>query len=204
MPVSRTLKLGEEVYNEEMLIERSDGKVLPIIASTAPLRDMKGNITATIVVFEDTTERKKAEEELKKAKDSLEEQVQQRTSQLTNERKRLFDIMETVPIMICLLTSDYHVAFANRSFREKFGESKGRRCYDYCFGKSEPCEFCESYKVLETGKHHRWQVNGSDGSVIDAHDFPFIDVDGSEMILEMDIDVTEQKNLKNSLRTLKG
>jgi PAS domain S-box-containing protein len=61
MPVSRSLKLGEEVHNEEMIIERPDGYSFPIIASTAPLRDAKGNITSAIVVFEDITERKKAE-----------------------------------------------------------------------------------------------------------------------------------------------
>ena len=59
MPVSRTLKLGQEVHNEEMIIERADGQAFPIVVSTAPLRDMQGNITAAIVVFEDITERKK-------------------------------------------------------------------------------------------------------------------------------------------------
>ena len=49
------------------------------------------------------------------------------------ERQRFFDVLETLPAMICLLTPDYHVAFANRSFRDKFGESHGRRCYEYLF-----------------------------------------------------------------------
>jgi light-regulated signal transduction histidine kinase (bacteriophytochrome) len=97
------------------------------------------------------------------------------------------------------LTPDYHVAFANRSFRERFGESRGRHCYEYCFGLSEPCDFCESYKVLETGRPHHWQVKGEDGSVIDAYDFPFTDVDGSPMILEMDMDITEQVRTKEEL-----
>ena len=102
--------------------------------------------------------------------------------------------------MVSLLTPDYHVAFANRSFREKFGESGGRHCYEYCFGKSEPCDYCESYKPLETGSPHHWQVNGTGGSVIDAYDFPFTDVDGSKMILEMDIDITEQKRIEKQLK----
>jgi PAS domain S-box-containing protein len=61
MPVSRSLKLGQEVRNEEMLIKRTDGQVLPILVSSAPLRDIQGNITAAIVVFEDITEHKKNE-----------------------------------------------------------------------------------------------------------------------------------------------
>ena len=116
------------------------------------------------------------------------------------ERKRLFDVFETLPPMICLLTPDYHVAFANRSFRERFGESHGRHCYAYCFGKAEPCEFCETYNVLKTGQPHHWEVTGPDGSVIDAYDFPFTDVDGSPMILEMDIDITKQKRTEKQIR----
>jgi signal transduction histidine kinase len=112
---------------------------------------------------------------------------------IADERKRLFDVLEALPAMICLLTPDYHVAFANRSFREKFGESYGRRCYEYCFHRTEPCDFCESYEVLKTGKPHHWEVEGSDGSVISAYDFPFTDVDGSPLILEMDIDITESR-----------
>jgi PAS domain-containing protein len=116
------------------------------------------------------------------------------------ERRRLFNVLETLPAMICLLTPDYHVAFANRSFREKFGESHGRHCYEYCFGRAEPCEFCEAYNVLITGQPHHWEVTTLDGSVVEAFDFPFTDVDGSPMILEMDIDVTERKRAEEMLR----
>jgi len=116
------------------------------------------------------------------------------------ERHRLFNVLETLPVMIWLLTPDYHVAFANRSFREKFGESGGRHCYEYRFGLTKPCEFCESYKVFETGQPHHWEVTGPDGSVIDAYDFPFTDIDGSQMILKMDIDVTEQKKAEEKLQ----
>jgi PAS domain S-box-containing protein len=102
--------------------------------------------------------------------------------------------------MVCLLTPDYHVAFANRAFREKFGPSEGMYCYDYCFGKKEPCSFCESFEVLETGEPHHWEVNAPDGSVFDAYDFPFRDVDGSPLILEMDIDITAWRKIEEQLR----
>jgi PAS domain S-box-containing protein len=115
------------------------------------------------------------------------------------ERQRFFAVLETLPPMICLLTPDYHVAFANRAFREKFGESQGRRCYDYCFGQPSPCEFCETYNVLKTGQPHHWEVSTPEGSVIDVYDFPFTDADGSPMILEMDIDITEAKRAKEGL-----
>jgi signal transduction histidine kinase len=118
------------------------------------------------------------------------------------EAKRIFDVLETLPTMICLLTPDYHVKFANRAFRDKFGESEGRYCYDYCFGRTEPCDFCESYKVLETGQPHQWEVKAPDGSIIEAYDFPFTDVDGTPLILEMDVDVTEQRQTQNALKKI--
>ena len=151
--------------------------------------------------------RQRAEEELQKAHDELEFRVQERTAELENareataaERQRLYEMLETMPVMVCLLTPDYHVAFANRGLREKFGEDNGRRCFDYRFGLKEPCDFCESYSVLKTGKPHHWELTGPDGSIIDAYDFPFADTDGSSLILEVDIDITAQRHAENALK----
>ena len=124
---------------------------------------------------------------------------QQAEEAVKAERQRFFAVLETLPPMICLLTPDYHVAFANRAFRERFGESQGRRCYDYCFGNTAPCEFCQTYDVLKTGQPRHWEVSTPEGSVIDVYDFPFTDVDGTPMILEMDLDITEAKRAKEGL-----
>jgi len=169
----------------------------------------------------DITERKQAGDALRELKNDLEIRVKERTGELAEanrtlqkeiierrwaeesvakERQRLYDILETMPIMVCLLTPDRHVAFANRAFRDRFGEDNGRHCFDYCFGYEEPCESCETYRVLETGEPHHWEATGPDGSVIDAYDFPFTDTDGSPLILEMDIDITEQRRAAEDLR----
>ncbi len=82
MPVSRSLRLGIEVHNEEMIIENAKGRAFPIMASTAPLRDMQGNITAAIVVWEDITESKETEKKLEEYGQGLEKLVEERTKQL--------------------------------------------------------------------------------------------------------------------------
>ena len=127
---------------------------------------------------------------------------QRMEEQVKAERQRLFAVLETLPAMICLLTADYHVAFANRAFREMFGESLGRRCYEYCFGHTSPCDFCQTYNVLKTGHPCHWEATSPDGSVLDVYDFPFTDVDGTPMILEMDLDITQRKRAEEEVHRL--
>ena len=170
-----------------------------------PIED--GQEPSVISIVWDVTDSWRAEEALKEAHDTLELKVEERTKELSIERQRLFDVLETMPVMVCLLKPDYQVAFANRAFRELFGECQGRLCYDSCFGLEEPCEFCESFIPLKTGKPHHWQNKIPSGQIIDIYDFPFTDVDGSPLILEVDIDITEQvqaeNDLKNTLKELK-
>ncbi|MCL5280196.1 MAG: response regulator, partial [Planctomycetes bacterium] len=79
----------------------------------------------------------------------------------------------------------------------------GRHCYESCFGRGQPCEFCESYQVLRTGWPHHWEATSPDGSMIfDTYDFPFTDTDGTPLILEMDINITERKRAEAALQEL--
>jgi signal transduction histidine kinase len=116
------------------------------------------------------------------------------------ERQRLKEVLEVLPVYVVLLTQDYHVSFANRVFRERFGESYGRRCFECLFNRSEPCEVCETYTVLRTMAPHEWEWLGPDGRSYHVFDFPFADTDGSTLILEMGIDITERKRTEEALK----
>jgi len=180
----------------------------------AELSEAFNAMTAKLRVSHDTLgkeieERKRAEGALRKAHDELETRVMERTEELVlandsakRERQRLYSVMETLPVYVILLTPDYHVPFANRFFRERFGDSGGRRCYEYLFDRTEPCEICETYTVLKTNETHHWYWTGPDKRDYDIHDFPFVDSDGSPLILEMGIDITEQKKAQQELREM--
>ncbi len=158
-----------------------------------PVKDAVGHVTGLILSSFETTVRVRGEEALQRANDEL----TRRSREALAERQRFFDMVEILPVMVCLMTPDYHVTFANRAFREKFGESNGRHCYEYC------CGFCESFVPLKTGQPHHWTFTSPDGSTfIDAYDFPFTDVDGSPAILEVDIDITERRQAEEALRRL--
>jgi PAS domain S-box-containing protein len=221
-PVLKVLLKGMTVglANHTVLIARN-GTEVPIDDSAAPIKDDKGNMIGAILVFRDITEREKAEKELRKAHEELEARVQERTKELREinaeleteirerkraemaviyERQRFFDVLEMLPTYVVLLTPDYHVSFANRVFREQFGESGGRRCFELLFNRTEPCEICETYKVLSTNAAGRWEWTGPDARTYDIFDFPFVDSDGSNLILEMGIDISERKQAEDNLR----
>jgi PAS domain S-box-containing protein len=148
-----------------------------------------------------------AETALKASNEFLEQRVAERTMQLEKavkdagiERQRLYDVLETLPEYVCLLDADYQMPFANKYFRENFGESHGRCCYDFLFNRTEPCETCETYSVMNTKAPHHWYWTGPNGRDYEVYDFPFTDTDGSFLILEMGIDVTERKKAQDTVK----
>jgi PAS domain S-box-containing protein len=150
--------------------------------------------------------RYQVEQAVIQARDELEQRVLERTQelrsaneQLRTERQRFNDVLDDLPAYLILLTPDYHVSFANRYFEEHFGKSEGRRCYEYLFHRTEPCEICVTYRTLKENRPVQWEWTGPDQRNYDIHDFPFTDVDGSNLILEMGIDITERKQAEAEL-----
>jgi signal transduction histidine kinase len=115
------------------------------------------------------------------------------------ERQRLFEVMEALPAMVSLRSPDHGIPFANRAFREKFGDPGSQRCHELRFGRPEPCKDCDTFRPLETGEPAHREVAFPDQSLIEAYDFPFTDFDGSSLILEMGLDITERRRAEAEL-----
>jgi signal transduction histidine kinase len=114
----------------------------------------------------------------------------------------LLQVLETLPVGIFLLAPDYTIPFANRTFRERHGESQGRRCYEYIYGSDKPCKSCQSLRPLQTGQPHHWLFTSLDGRLIDINDYPFPDADGTSLVLEMNTDITDQRKMEAELARL--
>ena len=89
LPLARSLNNGEEIFQEEIFIERGDDTGGAILLSSTPIRDSEGKIIAAVATFYDITERKKIEEEIIKLNESLERRVRERTAQLEAANKEL-------------------------------------------------------------------------------------------------------------------
>jgi len=159
-----------------------EGKKLTVHSRWALRQNEVNGTTEIMEVNRDITYRKQVEEAVKE------------------ERERLYNVLETLPAYVVLLTQDYQIPFANRVFRELFGDPEGRQCFQHLFKRTEPCEVCETYKVLKYNEPQRWQWTGPNGHTYDIYDFPFISGDGSNNILEMGIDITDRKQAEDKVR----
>jgi PAS domain S-box-containing protein len=170
------------VTDYPLTIRSQDGRLTDVLYNASVYKDTRGNIVGVFAAARDITERKRAE------------------AAVEAERQRLRDVLNMLPAYVVLLAPDYTVPFANRFFEERFGKSQGRRCYDYLFHRTEPCENCETFKVLKTNRPHHWEWLGPDVRNYDINDFPFRDVDGSPLIMEVGLDITERKQAEQALQ----
>lgn len=178
------VRSGKSIMGQDVVRRRKDGSLIEYSIYAAPEYDDDGQVVGNIAVLVDITERKRVEDAV------------------AAERQQFFSLLEAMPAYVGLLTPDFQVAFANLYFRQRFGEPEGRRCYDYMFGRSEPCENCLAYKVLETKTPEEYEWLGPDGRTYQICDQLVHDSDGSPLILEMGIDITERKRVEEEIRKL--
>jgi len=67
----RRVQTGEPIVGVEVELIGKEGKMIPISYSAAGIKDEKGNVIGEVVFLRDITERKKAEETLKKTMEDL-------------------------------------------------------------------------------------------------------------------------------------
>jgi len=81
--------LREGTWTGELVIHSSTGNLIPTTNSLIVLRDAEGNPSSFANVLTDLTERKQAEDELRRHRDNLEEIVAERTSALKKNNQKL-------------------------------------------------------------------------------------------------------------------
>ena len=143
------------------------------------IRDEKGRITATLSSGEDITDRKSAEQALER------------------ERHRLFSVLESLPAAVLLINRAAEINFSNRTFKERFGKDFHALCHqDTACPPHPPCPTCPVMAVLATGRPQKWEKETPDGEFFQMYAYPFVDSDGADLVLEVGLDVTEQKLLE--------
>ena len=105
-----------------------------------------------------------------------------------------------LPAFVYLRGADFTIRFANRRFREIFGEPDDKPCYQILAGKNEPCENCQPLKVLKTNVPHQFEWTIPDSArTYEVYNYPFSAGD-VPLVLTLGIDITERKRAEEVLR----
>jgi PAS domain S-box-containing protein len=91
------MKSGQQLDREETVVHPQTGKTRWLQTTKTPLRDEDGRIVGLVGISRDITDRKRAEEELRQVRAQLEQQVADRTVELSRERRLLRTLIDNLP-----------------------------------------------------------------------------------------------------------
>ncbi|KJR42167.1 signal transduction histidine kinase [Candidatus Magnetoovum chiemensis] len=113
------------------------------------------------------------------------------------ERTRFINLLNQLPGFVYLQTQDYKIKFANKYFEELFGVHKDKTCYEIIHERSAVCKGCPTDNVFKDKTPQVWEwYNRRNNRIYQMYDYPFIDTDGSPLVLKLGIDITERKHIE--------
>jgi serine phosphatase RsbU (regulator of sigma subunit) len=133
--------------------------------------------------------------------EAVEAKYKETEASLEFERKRLYAVLEAIPVWVYLQAPDYSIRWGNSKFLQLFGDPKGRPCYKALQNRDSPCVPCPTFRVFETKTLQKWEYSGGGHTSI-IYDNYFLDSDGSPLVLEMGIDITDLKEKEQEIREL--
>jgi len=117
------IRRGESVQHFDTVRRCKDGSMIDISVTVSAIRDSTGKIIGASKVARDITERKKAEQEIRRLNAELERRVVERTTQLEaanaelrQRRSELESLFESLPGLYLVLTPDLKIVAASDAY----------------------------------------------------------------------------------------
>lgn len=134
--IYRRALAGEVLKVEEDRFERMDGSVQWLRWEVRPWRDSKGDVGGIVIFTEDITERRRMEEETRKARDELEQRVAERTAEIRSFVKKLEQSNQALQDFASIASHDLQeplrkVGTFAGMLRQKCGEVLGEQGNSY-------------------------------------------------------------------------
>lgn len=123
---------------------------------------------------------------------------------LNAEHRHLLSVLDTLPAYVTLQGEDHTFRFANRAFRETFGNPEGKLCYEIQRGSRRPCTPCHATLVFTLRSPQQWEWDHRSGKTYEVHAYPFTDTDGTPLMLQLGIDITQRVQAEEALKGIAG
>lgn len=118
---------------------------------------------------------------------------------LARSEKNLFSLLEGLPAFVFVQMPDHTIQFANRNFRDRFGDPDGKKCHQVLYDRDEPCNACPTLEVLKTGRPQQRDWTAVEGRTFVMHEYPYRDIDDAPAVLKLGIDITDRKRMETEL-----
>ena len=102
---------------------------------------------------------------------------------------------------VSIILMDYVVEHQNRLLIERFGDLKGKLCYEGYYGRKKPCEVCALRQAIESGRSEVHEVKTKDGRIHEFRFIPFTDAGGVTKVVEVTTDIGERKRVEEELKS---
>ena len=181
-PVMRSITSGEEVRDEDVIQVMADGAQLTIRCNCSPIYDEEGRIVAGVVVTQDITEQKRAEEELKES------------------NKRTEDILESITDYFYTLDSEWRFTYINervlrRIQRVEGEELLGKNVWEHYPELVDTPVYHKYHEAMREKKSVKFEtISGHTGRWIELHVYPT--EEGISVFFQ---DITERKRAEEQL-----
>ncbi|HHT9118687.1 MAG TPA: ammonium transporter, partial [Candidatus Hypogeohydataceae bacterium YC38] len=109
-------------YNINYLTK--DGREIPVNFNGAVMRDEKGEVTGVVTIARDMRETMGLIAELQEARGELELKVQTRTKELSEQKRKFEDVVNSLYDGLVVLGKDHRIAYWNRKMEEISGVSR--------------------------------------------------------------------------------
>lgn len=214
---------GRKRQNEEGVLKKQNGELIPIIKSTTNI--IVGNEEFTLASFLDISERKKMEEALQKAHSGLEKRVEERTIELAEankelrkqiderirteeEKKKLHMAVQQSPTSIIITDLKGDIEYVNPKFIEVSGfthdEIIGQNPRIFKSNELTPTDYRQFWNTISSGNEWRGEFRNKkkNGELywVSASVMPIKGAGGViTNYLAVEEDITDKKNFENEL-----
>jgi len=213
------LSLAAGVHDLESVLKTRTGESIPVSLSSSALRRGKDDVFGLVIIARNITDRKKAEAEIQKYQQNLEELVDERTVELAKEvavRKKAEEntrraaeewrtTFDSITDMVSIHDRDFKLVRVNKAFADAISlkpkQLIGRTCYELVHGTNEPVLNCPHMRALETKKPATWEFFiTSSGISMEIATSPIFD-DKGDVVATVHIarDITERKQMQEQL-----